>query len=162
MTLSLLEGVVPACSAVVGTVVGTGVPQQSGPLTAPSLLSLPSLIRGIREREITPIALKWTLVGPWGRRGQAGTPLAAVALGHHSRAPARVEVDPLSLRWERVSRQRVDLQDNTRWPAPVNPHGRGSSRQRWWNIASGVGWCLVLVEDGLHTPGGCSPVGGVQ
>ncbi len=50
------------------------------------------------------------------------------------------------LKWVRVSRQRTDLQDDSKWPAPCMPHGWGSSREAWTILKSGPGWLLMLVE----------------
>ena len=50
------------------------------------------------------------------------------------------------LRFEKVSRQRKDLQDDSRWPAPCMPHGFGSSRQTWTILKSGPAWLLLLIE----------------
>ncbi len=50
------------------------------------------------------------------------------------------------LRFLRVSRQRTDLQDDSRWPFPVMPHGFGSIGQRWTGLKSDIGWMLILVE----------------
>lgn len=52
------------------------------------------------------------------------------------------------LRFAKVSRQRADLQDDSRWPSPCMPFGRGSIGQRWTILKSGPGWLLMLIEDG--------------
>lgn len=51
----------------------------------------------------------------------------------------------MHLRFERVSRRRTDLQDDSKWPALCMPHGFGSSRQSWTILKSGPGWLLLLI-----------------
>jgi len=53
----------------------------------------------------------------------------------------------MTLRFERVSHRRTDLQDDRKWPTPCMPYGRGSIGQTWTILKSGPGWLLMLIEE---------------